>query len=65
MSNKEKKRQTNKTQTLNMENKLVVTRGEAGLGMGEVDKGNLETLIFIKTEKENSKKRREACVIHF
>lgn len=37
--NKEKKRQT-KNQLFTIENKLIVTRGEGGGGMGEIGEGN-------------------------
>jgi len=37
--NEEKRRQTKKTRLLTIENKLMVTRGEMGGGMGEIGEG--------------------------
>ena len=37
---KQRKKETNKKRLLNTENKLMVTRGEVGGGMGEIGEGD-------------------------
>ena len=42
MKQTNKKRERQKNRLLNIENKLMVTGGEVGGGMGEVDEGDQE-----------------------
>jgi len=46
--NKQNKRDKPKYQHLVVENKLMVTRGEVGRGMGEVGEGDKEYTFYIR-----------------
>ena len=51
LTNLKKKREKPKNRPLTIENKLMVTRGEVGGGMGEISDGDLRVhIITLSTE---------------